>query len=137
MTINALLCDAATVEQNRINILGGNSTVLPHGVVAALAILFAADWNELGERYDFTVRIVDQDENAVKTDPPWQFNGWIVPQKYPGQPPGSRVTIAYPVRSVETRLPLGRYSYLIEVPKANASTMVPFQALGQPQQIAG
>lgn len=135
MRVQALLCDAATVREGLLHILGGGLTQVwresfPSPLGASLALLITLHSSETGERHGMRIILQSEDgETLVNVEAEFQAEkgpGWM-----PGHSPGLPMVISL----MGVMLPAaGSYSVEITVDRQHCFSL-PFMAALVPSMV--
>ena len=149
MEINALLCDHAEAAEGKLFINGGAVNLLyvqpqpPHVISIFVAAVVHVPYTATNQPHTVTVRLVDEDENAVS---PWVPDGAPAPGSVEmitsfnvGRPailpPGESQTV--PLAFGLQGLPLSRlgsYTFVIEI-DGSAEKRLSARVLVEPRQV--
>jgi hypothetical protein len=120
----ALLCDAASVRENLLNVLGGGISAITREMFPAplnvdLALVLAIHPSELAESHLLRVRVVGEDGQEIAA-----IDGQFGPAQVSGPQPRSEVQqpLVLPLRHVGVPTP-GRYSVEINVDKTHLRSL--------------
>lgn len=120
----ALLCDAATIRENLLNVLGGGVSAMTRGLFPApmdldLALVISIHPSELADAHDLRVRVVGEDGQQIAT-----IEGSFGPAQITGHRPLSEVQqpVVLPLRQVGLPAP-GHYAVEITVDRTHLRSL--------------
>jgi hypothetical protein len=95
-----LLCDFASAEGQKINVMGGGWTRIASGmpVHIAFAIMVYVPYDQLNRKCRVTVRLMDEDGRPYPVDQPIDVAADLEVGRPPGIRPGEETMIPIPMR---------------------------------------
>jgi hypothetical protein len=129
----ALLCDAATVREGLLNVLGGgvtrvNASMYPFQYTGALALIFTAHPTEARQGHNFQVLLQSEDGKRLV-----ELGGQMQATPSPHAEVGEEMIIPVVLNFVVALPAAGRFSYEVLIDGIHQVT-VPFKSMPPPNE---